>query len=57
MGGAIHTDSKEFFSTENEKPTPKPEAANDVRDALKPSMYLTLDRLPFSKLLLGKRPN
>ena len=57
MGGSIHTDSKEFFSTENEKPTPKPEAANDVRDALKPSMYLTLDRLPFSKLLLGKRPN
>lgn len=57
VGGAIHTDSKVFFSTDNEKPIPKPEGADDVRDALKPSVYLTLDHLPFSKLLSSKRTN
>lgn len=57
IGGAIHADSRVFFSTENERPIPKPEGADDVRDALKPSLYLTLDRLPFSKLLSSKEQN
>lgn len=57
IGGAIHADSRVFFNTENERPIPRPEGAEDVRDALKPSLYLTLDRLPFSKLLSSKRPN
>lgn len=54
IDGAIHADSRVFFSTENERPIPKPDSANDIRDALKPSLYLTVERLPFSKLLSSK---
>ena len=41
----------EFFSTETEKPIKKPEQADDVRDALKPHIYLNKSQLPFFKLL------
>ena len=41
----------EFFSTETERPIPKPEQATDVQDALKPQILPTKAALPFFTLL------
>ena len=40
-----------FFSTETEQPIPRPEQADDVPDALKPTFYLKKSQLPFFQLL------
>jgi hypothetical protein len=50
--GALHNNFEGFFSTRTKKPVRRPESANDVRDALKPTLYLQAKQLPFSKLLL-----
>jgi hypothetical protein len=49
--GAIHNDSSEFVNIETEKPIPKPQGADDVREALKPALFLQANRLPFYELL------
>jgi hypothetical protein len=48
---ALHADSSGFFSTENERPISKPEDASDISEALKPTLYLTTNKLPFARLL------
>jgi hypothetical protein len=50
--GAIHEDSTGFFDTTTEKPITRPVGADEVPDALKPTLYLQAKQLPFSKLLL-----
>ena len=60
--GAIHEASSGFFSTETKQPVLKPEQADDFSDALKPTLYLQVKQLPFSKLLAapsksGKPPH
>ena len=49
--GAIHAATSGFFSTQTDKPIPKPEEADDVSQALIPTLYLETKQLPFSKLL------
>ena len=44
--------SSEYFSTKTDKPlAKKPDSADDIKDALKPDLYLSIDRLPFYSLL------
>ena len=50
-GGAIRDASRQFFDIETQEAIPRPEQADDVSDALKPTLYLQTRRLPFSKLL------
>lgn len=50
-GSALHADSKQFFSTETEKPIPRPKNADDIHEALMPTLFLTVHQLPFSRLL------
>jgi hypothetical protein len=49
--GTVRAESTGFFDTETNKAIPKPESADDVREALKPSLFLKSNRLPFSRLL------
>jgi len=49
--GALRIESSEFFSTEGNRPIPKPDNADDIRDALKPSLFMNTNQLPFSRLL------
>jgi hypothetical protein len=49
--GVVRTQSTGFFDTKTEKPIPKPESADDVPDALKPTIFPRANRLPFSSLL------
>lgn len=49
--GKLTKRKSEFFSTSSEKTIPKPEQANDVPEARKPTLYLRMSQLPFSKLL------
>jgi len=49
--GAIHNDSSGFVSTKTDRPIPKPQSADDVPEALKPSLFLQANRLPFYELL------
>jgi hypothetical protein len=49
--GTIHDASSGFFSTQTEKSITKPEQADDVSQALKPTLYPQASQLPFSKLL------
>jgi hypothetical protein len=54
QNGDIHTDSIGFFSTKTEKPIPKPQSpvsADEVRNALKPTLFLQANQLPFFELL------
>ena len=43
--------TSEFFSTETEKPIPKPDQANSIPRALKPRIFMREAQLPFFKLL------
>jgi hypothetical protein len=49
--GALGAYSSEFFSTENGKTVPRPKQASDIPDALKPTLYLKMSKLPFANLL------
>jgi hypothetical protein len=49
--GTIHDASSGFFSTQTEKSIAKPEQADDVSQALRPTLYPQASQLPFSKLL------
>jgi hypothetical protein len=49
--GRFAQKTPEFFSTENEKPIPKPDQANSVPDALNPRIFMREAQLPFFKLL------
>ena len=49
--GAIHDPSSGFFSTQTEKSIAKPEQADDVSQALRPTLYPQASQLPFSQLL------
>ncbi|HTX75579.1 MAG TPA: hypothetical protein VMD29_05175 [Terracidiphilus sp.] len=51
LNGALHTDSKVYFNTETGKRMLRPEGADDIREALRPSLFLTVNQLPFSQLL------
>lgn len=51
LNGTLHTDSKVYFNTETGKQMPRPDGADDIREALRPSLFLTVKRLPFSQLL------
>jgi hypothetical protein len=51
MDGTLHTNRRAFFSTESEKPIPRPKGADDIPDALNPVLYRTLSKLPFAHLL------
>lgn len=45
------TASSNFFSTKDRKEIPRPQAANDVRDAMKVKVYRALSEVPFFPLL------
>ena len=49
--GRFAQKTSEFFSTETEKPIPKPDQANSVPGALRPKIFMREARLPFFKLL------
>jgi hypothetical protein len=49
--GSIHSGAGQFFDTKTEAEIPRPEQASDIRDALKPVNYPTVQSLPFSKLI------
>jgi hypothetical protein len=51
QNGVLSAGTSEFFGTENGKPIPKPDQANDVPDALNPRLYLREAQLPFWKLM------
>ena len=51
MKGQLITQTSEFFDTSSEAPVKRPEQADDIPDALKPSLYVRKSRLPFAKLL------
>lgn len=51
LNGAVRADSRGFSSTETGKAVPKPDGADDVREALKPTLYTEERRLPFYSLL------
>jgi hypothetical protein len=51
VGTVLRSDSALFFNTESGKPIPQPDGANDVPDALRPTLYLRVDKLPFAHLL------
>lgn len=47
----VQPDHATYFSTQNEKPVPKPAEADDISEALKPTLYATESQLPFVQLL------
>jgi len=47
----LKPNTSEFFSTKTEQPVSKPEEADDIPEALKPSVYPKKSLLPFFKLL------
>jgi hypothetical protein len=49
--GELTPQMSEFFDTSSEAPIKRPEQADDIPDALKPSLYVRKSRLPFAKLL------
>ena len=49
--GAVYHKSMEFFNTTTDKPIPRPEGADDVPEALRPSLFGRADQLPFYSLL------
>jgi hypothetical protein len=49
--GTTHDASSGFFSTQTEKSITRPEQADDVSQALRPTLYPQASQLPFSKLL------
>ncbi len=51
MKGVLLANSSGFFSIANDKPISKPASADDIPDALKPRLYLTMNKLPFARLL------
>ncbi len=51
LNGQLRIRSAHFFSTANEEPIKRPTGADDIPNALKPSLYLTVRTLPFGNLL------
>jgi hypothetical protein len=52
VNGKIYSASSVFFDTETEKVIPKPgEDADEILDAVRPSIYERKSQLPFFKLL------
>jgi hypothetical protein len=49
--GQLQTVSSGFFNTENDQKTPRPDAADDIADALRPTLYFETTKLPFAALL------
>ena len=49
--GSMVKKSERFISTKNDTPIPRPKEAEDISQALKPTIYPYTSRLPFSKLL------
>ena len=55
--GAMAAATKEFFDTEKNTSIVKPDAANDIPEALKPKLYAKTSDLPFAKFLELTKPN
>jgi hypothetical protein len=49
--GSIRAHAKGFVNTSTGKPIAKPESSDDVRQVLKPTLYMDTKQLPFSNLL------
>jgi hypothetical protein len=49
--GRLQTESTEFFETTHDRVMPKPEMADDIPNALRPTLCLSKSQLPFSRLL------
>jgi hypothetical protein len=57
LNGTLANQTGEFFSTKTEQSIPKPDDWDAIPDALKPHLYLRESKLPFSKLLILKKPS
>lgn len=53
LRGKLHVNSSAFFSTDDERAIARPEGASDIPEALRPTLYLTMSKLPFARLLSG----
>ncbi len=49
--GQLQTVSSGFFNTENDQKIPRPDAADDIADVLRPTLYFETTKLPFAALL------
>jgi hypothetical protein len=48
---ALRNKSETFFDTKTQKPIARPDQADDIREAMQPTIYSRVSRLPFSQLL------
>lgn len=55
LNGELRIQSAHFFDTSNDRPISRPNGADDIPEALKPTLYLTVTKLPFANLLAAAR--
>jgi hypothetical protein len=49
--GKLVVKTSEYFETKNDQPIERPEMADEIPEALKPTLYLVKSKLPFANLL------